>query len=384
MNVEGSIRIRLQPQALGPRRVGIESTRPQIAARLLEGRTVAEALRLLPRVFSVCGMAQAAAGARACASALGETPAPEAERNREQAVAVESLREHLWRIVLDWPIFLDRPVDRRPLSEMLAVQQAWQAATGDDWRHPGRPDAAARSKLQARLRCLLTDTVFGMPPERWLALSTPDELAVWLEPEPTLAAAMLAAVIRRGWAGIGQCEVPSLPADLEPARVQARLADPAFMQRPEWEGRCRETSTFTRTRTPLLAALRAQHGNGLLPRLVARLSEMAQLCLRLENEADPPLPVPPSGGIGEAAAARGRLIHAVQVDGDGRVCRYRILAPTDWNFHPHGVVAQALAELDGDADLIAEQTRQIVQAIDPCVGYELTLAPAPESRLAHA
>jgi coenzyme F420-reducing hydrogenase alpha subunit len=55
----------------------------------------------------------------------------------------------------------------------------------------------------------------------------------------------------------------------------------------------------------------------------------------------------------------------------GRIARYRILAPTEWNFHPQGVVAESLGALQGNSNEIEQQARMLVDAIDPCVGYDL-------------
>jgi Ni,Fe-hydrogenase I large subunit len=52
----------------------------------------------------------------------------------------------------------------------------------------------------------------------------------------------------------------------------------------------------------------------------------------------------------------------------GRVKRYRIVAPTEWNFHPRGPLVMGLA---GTAAVDEEEARRkalwLVQALDPCV-----------------
>ena len=53
-------------------------------------------------------------------------------------------------------------------------------------------------------------------------------------------------------------------------------------------------------------------------------------------------------GLGWAENARGRLLHLVQLQG-GRAALYRIVAPTEWNFHPDGPFAAALRERRFDA-----------------------------------
>lgn len=80
----------------------------------------------------------------------------------------------------------------------------------------------------------------------------------------------------------------------------------------------------------------------------------------------------PNTGFGVAQAARGQLLHHVTVDGD-HIQRYQILAPTEWNFHPQGAVAQSLSQLDTQSIDVEQQARLIIHAIDPCVGYDLTI-----------
>jgi Ni,Fe-hydrogenase I large subunit len=62
--------------------------------------------------------------------------------------------------------------------------------------------------------------------------------------------------------------------------------------------------------------------------------------------------------------ARGLLLHWVQVDAEGLVQDYRVLAPTEWNFHPQGALAQAVAALPADA---VGTARTLAAAYDPCV-----------------
>ena len=62
--------------------------------------------------------------------------------------------------------------------------------------------------------------------------------------------------------------------------------------------------------------------------------------------------------------ARGLLLHWVQLDADGAVQDYRVLAPTEWNFHPQGALAQALTSLPAADTAVA---RTLAAAFDPCV-----------------
>jgi hypothetical protein len=84
----------------------------------------------------------------------------------------------------------------------------------------------------------------------------------------------------------------------------------------------------------------------------------------------------PASGVALADAARGALLHRVEV-ADGLVQRYQILAPTEWNFHPDGVVAQGLERIArsgvGGTEL-ERLARLYITAVDPCVEYRLSVS----------
>ena len=88
----------------------------------------------------------------------------------------------------------------------------------------------------------------------------------------------------------------------------------------------------------------------------------------------------PGTGLAQVQAARGLLVHRVQIDA-GRVTGYRILAPTEWNFHPRGVVATGLADIVANTapDQLEPLARLFIAAVDPCVDYDLQL-PGPDRR----
>jgi Ni,Fe-hydrogenase I large subunit len=74
--------------------------------------------------------------------------------------------------------------------------------------------------------------------------------------------------------------------------------------------------------------------------------------------------------------ARGLLLHRVRI-ADGRVTDYRIVAPTEWNFHPDGALARGLVGATaGSAVALKRQARLAVQALDPCVAFQVEIAHA--------
>jgi Ni,Fe-hydrogenase I large subunit len=71
--------------------------------------------------------------------------------------------------------------------------------------------------------------------------------------------------------------------------------------------------------------------------------------------------------VGWAETARGLVVHRVRLNGD-RVAGYRIVAPTEWNFHPEGAFAQGARRIEGEARAIEAKVQRLVASLDPCVG----------------
>ena len=81
-------------------------------------------------------------------------------------------------------------------------------------------------------------------------------------------------------------------------------------------------------------------------------------------------------GMAAVQTARGLLLHRARIV-DDRVADYQIVAPTDWNFHPHGPAASALRKLAAkDAEALERRATMTVQAFDPCVAYRIEIGHA--------
>ena len=383
MGMEGGIRIDLRLADDAVQEVNMVSSRPVHASRVLEGKPVDEALALLPLLFSVCATAQSCAGARACEQALGIAETAAATRRRELMVKLEALREHLWRIFLDWPKRLGEEPGRAAMQQVVRLQGALSGVLdpGQDLFSPGADpggmDDGSWQLLTEKLAQLLEAKLFGQLPSDWLESMDVAALEAWSADTPTVAARLLRLVLDRGWADVGNAAVAPLPS-MEACELVDSFSEETFVETPLWRGEPRETTALTRQQgSVLVQALRERWGKGLLPRLVARLVEVARLCMDLQMlSAEPPpflhCPGRAGLGLGQAEAARGRLIQLVRIE-DRRIRQYRILAPTEWNFHPRGVVARGLGALRGSQSVIRDQADLFIESIDPCVSYELNL-----------
>jgi hypothetical protein len=362
--------------------VRILSARLTSACRAFIGKTVEETLARLPALFSVCATAQRAACTAACAAASGEAPACARGRLSNLAVNAETVKEHLWRILLDWPRFLDMDSNA---AAMAAAMRAYAALRGGLDAGQAVAPSTVRQALDALAR-VCADQVLGAAPADWLAaLESPTALAAWADRSTTGAARLVRALLESGWASLGASQVALLPA-LSVDELEALIGGEdaaAFVAAPHWRGQPAETSPYTRNRAhPLVESLTAELGSGLLPRIGAQLLELAALLDRLQQSLvgdaapEPGIAGSPTPGVGLAGcqAARGLLVHRIVLDG-GRVADYRILAPTEWNFHPDGVVARGLADLSApDEATLRRQAHLFITAVDPCVDYALSVS----------
>lgn len=351
----------------------MRSTRRSSLVGAFVGREAAQMPALVAALFQLCAAAQAAACAAALERARGRPASWSERRARARRIAAETVREHLWRILLDWPLPLGEPPQVSAMAEVIALHDRWR-------REPPPHAIGARSAAEVALGRCVAERVFGRTPGAWVAeIGDRAALTDWSERTGTVAARLCRVLLATGRGGLGRCAVAPLPdhAGRALATVMGGPAAAAFVAEPTWAGRPHETSPLTRrSGHPLIRDLGVVFGNGLLTRLAAQLVELADLIEPVaRDEADlvdvvgPDLAV--GTGIGLVPAARGLLAHWVRLDGD-RIADYRILAPTDWNGHPDGVIAHGLAAViaaaGGSSDAWA---RLFVAAVDPCVACDL-------------
>ncbi|MBX9633600.1 MAG: nickel-dependent hydrogenase large subunit, partial [Magnetospirillum sp.] len=192
---------------------------------------------------------------------------------------------------------------------------------------------------------------------------------------------LLAQMHHPHMAGFGRGLFLPMP-DQGPADLAVQMEndhDGIFLAQPHSGGRIYETGPLARMAWhPVVASLLGEFGPGLLARLTARLvevasslQEMAGLVQDLKSDPMPSACVVDGAGLGLVEAARGLLAHRVELEG-GRVKRYQILAPTEWNFHPEGPLVRGLRGAAADSDLERRATL-LVHALDPCVACHVVV-----------
>lgn len=340
----------------------ITGTRPIAGAgllsQLLKGHHFAATQARLGHVFTLCAHAHQRASALAFAAAWpADTQEVKPQPLPLALLRWETARDHLRSIALEWPLRLNDPSLQLAAMEWLRTCPVSMAGTAQPSVH-----------------------------QSWADLSA---LNTWLEANASFARQCLAR-----WSARGK----NLAVPLRTLHVlnddavaqqhhlrclgEAIATVPGFTQTPQWQGACAETGPWTRLRH----ARETQASNlvSTEARLAARWQELLDIAaapaLKDDATQDPLLS---SGaqvlGHGEAIAwcemARGLLFHWVQLDSHGAVAQYRVLAPTEWNFHPQGALAQVLSSCHAH-DTVAAQT--LSAAFDPCVECSVVALPPQE------
>lgn len=378
MSFEGRVTVDIERGAVAA--VKVAFTQPGDIDRLLKGKTPEEALQIVPAVFSLCGMAQVQAAQMALDAATGVERSSASMAARQCLTEMESLRENALRIALDWPRFVDEPIDAQHAKSLMRLVPEMRAALSCTFadRATATRGVIDRDRVFAiidRAEAILAELVFGEPLDIWRSRRDAADVKAWASSAKTVAARLLARISAAGWETAGATPVVKLSAfDAEAVRHWLQDMDHGRSDvGANMTGAVPETTLMARHAED--ARLASQEAGGLWSRLAARLIELSLLPERMRAIVENAVSVERGRalgggvGLGEVTAARGLLAH-VAVVARGRIADYRIVPPTRWNFAENGVAQRAIRQIatafEGDTPVLAELA---VNAIDPCVGH---------------
>ncbi len=314
----GRVRLRLTCVAEKVSEINLSSDRPEIS-KILKGRSVAEALHIIPLLFGLCSKAQTRAAGLAIAAAHGKQLTPEIDR----MVQKEALREHLWRCLLDLPPLLGSP----SLQQEFVLAASFVA---DE----------SREQLYA------------------------------LFASPEIESLRFALQQQKNTAQNSQRLLPLL--DAQASLNEWPKLNAEFCRQPEWRGAAAETGAVSRKKIAHAElSFFAMHW-------LARFDELLDWA-KGENKVGgigtiSAATVAPNFGRSLVETARGLLMHEVVLEGE-QILDYFIAAPTEWNFHPQGALYHQLIGQDAqDRDALQQHIAQLVATLDPCVPWELEWA----------
>lgn len=384
-NLAGEVRLRA-----GAGLPAIDSSRPEVVPRLAPGKPADQLPDLLAAVHSLCAQAHRLTARRAVLAARGDTD-PGRTAGEAQALRLATARDQILRIVHDWPRQLPGATPPGLSHAARDAASALLLRACPLWRS----DWPAEERLAA-LPDWLAHALLAMPVADWLAAHTGDPqgwAARWALGQASLAKPpLIARLLASQLTGPARADrlMASAPAATllagDEAALQARLREiaaalarePGFWIAPQLADSLPDTGPWNRRHGPAAAVHSAWD------RLVARVVDLLQLASP-EGEhwlTRGALTLSPGEGIAWTEMARGLLIHWVRLDPTGQTVEAcRVLAPTEWNFHPRGVLAQALAGLSGrPADERPVAAQRLAVAFDPCVAFSIDAADAPTER----
>lgn len=356
---------------------GVKFIPPADVTRLLVGKAPEDVLKIVPAIHGVCATAQAHAAALALEGALGIVAPERLAAARQALTMMECLREHVFRGIIDWPKLMGMPVDSAPARQAMMFLPRFQAGISGalvlfDSYVELTININNQVEVIEEISSFLSSFVFGEPLDVWLSRRGLSDLRCWAENATTSPARFIAWLIETG-----HFNVAAFPPVQIPGSHNGKISPWVIVTDNVAGGTPEATPFIRRMGDPLLTSLGAP---SLGVRFVARLVELARLPdeirATLAGEIAPPMAaqIEPGTGYGAVEAARGLLLHTVTLEA-GRVVEYRILPPTGWNFAAHGIVARCLSVLT-DADQEARRlcAHLVVNAVDPCVSYEVRAA----------
>jgi len=349
--------------------------------RLLHGQQGEAVERTLGSLFSLCSHAHRRA-ARLALHAANPHPDQPLPIDPPVLLWLETARDHLRSMALDWP-------RRQPSLSDQAAPQTWLRDCPLSIRHASSPVTPEQAwDTLTQLRRWLEEALLGQPLGHWLIRHRDTQtLAQWCQSH---AQQLPPAQHLHTWHALAHTLAPcsrrldllSTDPVLQSAAIHALAntlpTDNNFTQAPSWLGACAETGPWTRLRHQHKASTNLVNA---WTRLATRWTELVEIAAIQPHTPAQQLPALLASGAqrvgdGQAIAwcemARGLLLHWVQLDAQGRVVDYRVVAPTEWNFHPQGALAQALTDL---APQDTPSALALAAAFDACVECKVT-APA--------
>ncbi len=292
--------------------------------RLVLGKPVTEVAVLLPRLFSLCRAAQAAA----VTTALGR---PVAAQAQGADIGREILRDHLLKLCVTWPGHLGLGARAVPPIAPLT--------------DPNSDPHPAPQGLLSRTGAAGSGVAKALFGPAGTAPATPQDFDHFLASDQGCA-----PVLR----GIDQCFAPG---------EATAHALPAVDDTTIWGSQAIENSTAARHIShPVMAHLAASRGRGPLWRAAARLFDVQMV---LAGALPSPRALAPCQAT--VPATRGVYAVAIETEGDTVTALTRI-TPTDSLLAPGGVLDLTLASLPADK---AGLGPLLLDILDPCAPVRL-------------
>ncbi|AYQ57678.1 hypothetical protein MS2017_2020 [Bathymodiolus thermophilus thioautotrophic gill symbiont] len=383
MPVEGEITIKVKARFSQIEFVEIASSRPLHIAQLFIGKSINTVENIINMLYQLCNIAHRFAFLKL----LNENKTIQLSQNEMSAyhllLALETIKEHCFSIASKWNISKYTSIDVGIISLLTTIKEISNTLfTGGD------PLSLANKQLQPfesveklifKLEKQLQSLLLGEQVDSNLVFSHLKHFDSWLQTAESKAAIFLNNL--QSLNKIGDVKALHLP-DLNLKELGVLLQNDAYIKQPNYQNTLYETTPYSRQSThSFIEEMTEVNGRGVFTRASAQLFEVFELLHRVKNDYQhivfenisytPQFFEIETTALTQLEAARGRLVHQMSIR-NKTIISYQILAPTEWNFHPNGVLKQMIFSLNftDKEDLIAK-VKLLVNAIDPCVGYSV-------------
>lgn len=351
----------------------LSSSRPQRVTELFTGKKVEDVIDLVPMLYSLCGVSQKVAAIKAAESALRIQPTDQVEQIRGMLVTAEAARELALRLYSDW------------LPDELNIKVKvikWFVEVNDeyDWALKINPECknfadlnACANKLDEILmlsgyKFVLNDQSFRST-YKLLSSKMASEVKGVFADESTSLTNAESSVIDFADTAV-QAEVVG---QLESERAFLFCSEPELRNRPY------ENSIYS-----LNYDCNDMNKKGFFcdfGSLEFRFFILSYVLFsmpeRIRKGTNDSLIKSSYSGLGIVKAARGVLMHYMVLDGEpvskATVADYKIVAPTEWNFHPQGTLVKMLEGAKVSKKQLFVLVDSLIRLVDPCVKWQLQL-----------
>ncbi len=390
MPLEGEITIKVSTNASLVKEVLIASSRPLHIPQLFLNQPVQKVATTLDALYQLCNTAHRFAFLRLLDKCQIISLSANEILAYQLLLDLETIREHCFSIASKWRIDNNQKINKN-MIDLLATLKEINGILFLTGNTLSLTDKILRAfscikDLVEKLEAQLTLTLIGTQFNAETVLDSSHNFDYWIKTQDSDCALFLHHIQQSKFSDLGNTNTQFLP-NITTEEMTILLSNDTFIAQPSYNRICYETTPYARQiNQPLIQQLVAKYGTGLLARSAAQLLEIFELMRHIKSDygqiyaEDIHYDIKPATNINhaiiEVEAARGKLIHSLSIQGD-QVKAYQILSPTQWNFHPHGVLKQMIQTLNVSSKQdLTHKITLLVNAIDPCVGYKIEVVDA--------
>ncbi|SFV58821.1 Hydrogenase maturation factor HoxV/HupK [hydrothermal vent metagenome] len=386
MPIDGKIKIKVTVSSSVIKSIFITSSRPTHITQLFTEQSIQKVATTIDALYQLCNIAHRFAFLRL----LDKCKVISLSKNEIMAyqllLDLETIKEHCFSIATKWCIN-DNQIINKNIIELLATIKKINSSlfSSDNTLSLNKKTIQSFSIIKPLIEKLeqqLTIAIIGNEFDAKTIFDNSSNFKHWIETKNSDCAIFLHNIQKYQFGDMGNINANFLPNTVI-KKLTNLLNNDNFISQPSYKDSCYETTPYARqSNHPLIQQLFDKYGSGVFTRASAQLLEIFELLKRIKtnytqiHNEDIYYKINTSANATAMVnidAARGKLIHRLSIQGE-KIKTYRILSPTQWNFHPQGVLKQMIKLIYfKDKQDLNDKIKLLVNAIDPCVGYVIEI-----------